>query len=356
MAQKQFGILKSTGEKIPKSWMIALHKQADAFVRLWNRYHQVGQFINVETGDICIGGSTAGAIVPGGLALAYETFGNRIYLNVADSLAEKFYSDYVLKGYTAGGPAEILSSPDSESAFGLFESYITLYEVTKNKKWLHYAKDLLPICASWVVSYDYKFPNYSELYKLKVHSTGAVWASIANKHGAPAICTWSGESLLKYFRYTGDKSSIELLKDIAHGIPQYISTKDRPIAKLEPGGCCERVNLSDWEGKANIGGNVFGSCSWVESASLLTITQLPSIYVQKDKAFVETFDNLNAKILHNNANSITLQIENPTRYDAEAKIYVETSKEAQNERYNIMNFSRIKKCIIKAKNKVILNL
>lgn len=43
------------------------------------------------------------------------------------------------------------------------------------------------------------------------HSTGAVWANVQNKQGGPAICTWSGDSLLKYFRATDDRRALNLL-------------------------------------------------------------------------------------------------------------------------------------------------
>ena len=71
-----------------------------------------------------------------------------------------------------------MSTPDSESAFGLFEAYMALYEVTSNKEWLEYASQLLPICASWTVSYDYDFPVNSEMGKLMhihVELFGLVW-------------------------------------------------------------------------------------------------------------------------------------------------------------------------------------
>jgi hypothetical protein len=356
MAQKQFFQLKNLQEEIPAAWYNSLRKQADAFLHLWNKYKQVGQFVDVMTGEICIGGSTAGAIVPAGLALASITFNDDKYLHAAKGLADKFYKEFVSKGYTAGGPGEILSSPDSESAFALFESYITLYEVTHAKKWLNYAKDLLPICASWVVSYDFQFPPSSIMHQIDAHSMGTVWASVANKHSAPAICTWSGESLLKYYRATGDRYAIDLLKDIAHGVPQYISHEDRPIGNLEPGGACERVNLSDWEGKENVGGNLFASCSWVEVAAMLTVTQLPSIYIQKDKGFVETFDHLHAEVLKQDSNGIELKIANPTRYDAEVKIFMETSKEAQEELYSLGDSSKLKIIKVKGNSSAIIKL
>jgi hypothetical protein len=44
---------------------------------------------------------------------------------------------------------------------------------------------------------------------------------------------------------------------------------------------CERVNFSDWEGRENIGGTLFGSCRPEDSLSL-TAAGLPGIYVQPD--------------------------------------------------------------------------
>ena len=352
MAQLQFEQIIRMGRKIPQSWYTSLRKQADAFLSLWKKYGQVGQFVDIENGKICIGGSTAGAIVPAGLAMASRTFGDKEYLYVAEELGEKFYRDYVLKGYTTGGPGEILSTPDSESAFALFESYTVLYDITGDRKWLTYLKELLPICASWVVSYDFNFPKGSVMSDIGAHSTGAVWASVANKHGAPAICTWSGESLLKYCRATGDRYALELLKDIAHGVPQYISHKDRPIGRMEPGGACERVNLSDWEGKRNIGGNLFASCSWVETATMLTVTQIPGIYVQKDAGLVEVFDHVTAEITGHDGYKLKLKVSNPTRYNATVRIYCETAEEARNGIYSIKDESKIRTVRIRKNSSV----
>ena len=292
MAQRQINLLKSRGEQVKSSWLEGTKKQAEAFARLWDKYGQFGQFVDVETGDLCIGGSTAGGIVPAGLVLASKLYDNPRYLDIARQAARDYYTNYVAKGYTTGGPGEILSTPDSESAFGLFESYMVLYEYTGEKEWLKYASELLPICASWTVSYDFIFPESSPLGKIGAHSCGSVWASVANKHAAPGICTWSGDCLLKYYRATNDERALELLTDIAHNLPQYISRKECPVGNMPSGGVCERVNLSDWEGKDQVGGSIFGSCSWCEVAAMLTVTELPSLYVQSDKQVVAVFDHL----------------------------------------------------------------
>lgn len=329
LSQLQMNLLKSRGEQVKSHWSEGTRKQADAFVRLWDKYGQFGQFVDVETGDLCIGNSTAGAIVPAGLALASETYNEPRYLEVACLAARNFYTDYVVKGYTTGGPGEILSTPDSESAFALFESYMVLHEVTGGKEWLKYASELLPICASWTVSYDFNFPKESEMGKIGAHSCGSVWASVANKHSAPGICTWSGHSLLKYYRATGDEQALALLTDIAHGLPQYISREECPIGNMPPGGVCERVNLSDWEGKNQVGGSIFGSCSWCEVATLLTVTQLPGIYVQTDRQSVTVFDHLKVEKKQGKQGRMILKVTNPTSYPADVSIYSETSKEAR---------------------------
>ena len=329
MALRQFDYLESEGEVIPAHWKSAMQKQADAFVRLWEREGQFGHFVDVETGEICIGNSTAGAIVCGGLALASRTYSNPKYLEVAKQAGRKYYTDYVRKGYTTGGPGEILSTPDSESAFGLFEAYMALYEVAGDKEWLTFCSELLPVCASWTVSYDFVFPVQSPMGKIDARSCGAVWASVANKHGAPGICTWSGDCLLKYYRATGNRYALELLTDIAHGVSQYISREDRSIGNMPLGGSCERVNLSDWEGKENIGGNIFASCSWVEAAIALTMAQLPGIYVQPDKDVLAVFDNIQAERVKSEKGRYVLKLTNPTRFPAEVTIFSETGKEAK---------------------------
>ncbi len=329
MAQRQFRQIESGGGTVPAPWRDGLRKLADAFVRLWDKRGQFGQFVNVETGDLCIGGSTCGGIAPGGLALAARTYATPRYLAVAEAAARQYHRDWVRRGYTTGGPGEILSAPDAESAFGLFESFMALYEVTGATEWLGYAGELLPICASWTVSYDYRFPADSPMGRIQAQACGAVWASVQNMHAAPGICTWSGDSLLKYYRATGDRLALDLLTDIAHGITQYISRADRPIGNLPPGGVCERVNLSDWEGRQHVGGNIFASCSWCETAALLTVTQLPGLYVQPDTGVYAAFDSIRVERVSHARGVLKLRLANPAACGVDVAVRVESSAAAR---------------------------
>ena len=322
---KQFDLMEKTGAEVPPAWNEAVRRLADAFVTLWETYGQFGQFINVQTGAILVGGSCAGGIAPAGLAMAASWFEEPRYLEVAQSAGKHYYETYVLHGITNGGPGEILSCPDSEAAFALIESFVKLFETDGDSYWLTAARDTVRQAATWVVSYDYEFPETSDLAKCGAHSTGSVCANIQNKHSAPSICTLSGESLFRLWRVTKDPLALELLHDIAHGIPQYLSREDRPLSdRMQPGWMCERVNMSDWEGAGNVGGNLYGSC-WPEVSMMLTAIEIPGLYVQPDTGFVHVFDHVVCSDVIHQDGSVRLKLTNPTDFDADLKVMSESS-------------------------------
>jgi len=303
--------------QMPETWKQPLYKFANGFVTLWNRYGQFGQRIDIESGEIKIGGSNSAVMAIGGLALASQYENRSELLKVAEEAAVYYYENFTLKGISCGGPGEILQNNDAESAFAMLESFVTLYEVIGENRWIKYAEDAAGMCSTWIVSYDYKFPSNSLFGRLDMHTTGAVWANTQNKHGGPGICTASGDCLLKLYRATGNKLYMQMLNDIAHNIMQYISRADRPISKQHPGWINERVNLSDWEGKEQIGGIFYGN-TWAQVSAMLTVAEIPGIYVNPSKKEIFVFDHAEA-VLEGNQIKIT----NPTRFDARITIFIE---------------------------------
>ncbi|MFD0695258.1 hypothetical protein ACFQZT_14205 [Paenibacillus sp. GCM10027628] len=334
---KQFMLLDQLKVEIPPLWREGLKKACDAFVRLWENNGQFGQFIDVHKEEIIIGGSASAGIAPAGLALAGEYFNRPLYIETATHLAEIYYMDFVKTGVTTGGPGEICQCPDSESAFALLESYVVLYEETGNKKWLSMAEDTAKLCATWCVSYNFEYPIASEFNKLDLRSVGSVWASVQNKHAAPGICTLSGLSLLKLYRATSNEFYLELLREIAHNIPQYLSREDRPLRiswdsdpsdnYSPPGWMGERVNTSDWEGKANVGGVLGGSC-WCEVTNMLTYFEVPGLYIQKNKGYVCAIDHIDAEVVEDNAAQLTILLKNTTKFKAKIKVLIEDDEDS----------------------------
>lgn len=350
---KSFMLMKETmpDYEIPTHWAEAVKGCADVYVNLWNNYGEFGQQVEFSSGEITAPGSMSNGIACGALALCAQYFNSDKYLEVGSHAAEKYFEDYVKRGITNGGPGDIYQNIDSESAFGLLEAFVVLYETTQDTKWLDYASDLANQCASWVVTYNYKFPEESTFNKLDMKTTGTVIANVQNKHAAPGICTVSGNSLFKLYRYRGNEQFLELIHDIARSIPQYMSRSDRPITDprpgvewpaMPPGWINERVNLSDWEERGNPGdikrGEIFGGSTWSEPAFMNTYAEIPGIYIIKDMKKICVIDHVNATI-----NNQELTIINPTKFDATVNVYAETKASQQvvlPQNYNL-NFNKI---------------
>lgn len=317
---KQFMLMKNSGQIVKPSWEEGNQKVCDALSALWLKNHQLGQFVNSQTGAIEVGGSSSGAIVPAALVLAAKYYKNKKYFEVAQEIGLHYYENFTLKGITCGGPGDALQNFDSESAYALVESFTSLYEATQDKKWLIAAEQAAKQFASWVVSYNFKFPKESLFNKIGIQSTGAVYANTQNKHASPGICTYSGIALLNLYRYTGNTMYVDLLYDIAHQMPQYLPHPAKPVGDAKFGYVSERVNLTDWEGKENIG-SLFALSTWAETSLMLTATEIPGIYVQPEKNYFVGFDNVEVKKIEESKSKLVLKVTNTTPVKAIVSVF-----------------------------------
>ena len=319
---KELAAFKKLNITVKPTWDNGAKTVVDAFVKTWKKYGQLGQYVNNTSGEIVIGGSTSGAIVPGTLVLASQYYKNPQYLEVAKQIGDYFNTNFVTKGLIYGAAGDAMQNFDSEATYALLESYTTLYEVTGDKKWLQIAENVAIQFSTWISSYDFVFPPQSTLAKLGKTTTGAVWANTQNKHGAPGICTHSGAALLRLYRATGNTFYLNLLQDITSVIPQYMSTVEKPIPALQPGWLSERVSTTDWlEGT----GEIYPGSTWAETALMLTILEVPSIYINTQKGDIANFDQVISKIVKNDKKVITLEVKNPTSYDCKLKILAENN-------------------------------
>lgn len=326
---KQNLLLKARGhaDMVKPAWDTMLRRVADGLLRLWNEYGQLGQTVNVETGRIEINGSSAGTACVSGLALASHYFSDPRYLAAAEAVATLYYDRDLSSGYVGGGPAEILQCPDSESAYNLVEAFVVLYELTGTPQWLTCARTAASLLSTWVVSYDYVFPKGCDLERVGARATGSVWASVQNAHSAPGLYVSSGDFLLKLFRATGDRRIAGMYQDTVHNVIQYVNTPTNPVGiGSGPGVVTERVNLSDWEGREGVGAIPGGDSNqaW-ETLALLACLENPGIYLRTDDDTLIVLDHMEARVAGTDARrgAKTLEITNPTLYDARVSILAE---------------------------------
>lgn len=318
-AIKQFMLLDKQGRStdISPKWESSIKGLADAFVRTWKQHGTWGNYLNADSGDVEIYNTTSGAMAVGGLVLAAEYYGNNEYMKVAQEAAESYYDNFLLVGFTSGGCGDILQNSDSETAAALMTSLMTLYESTGEKRWLDRSRDLANLCATWTTSFDYILPPDTELARLGAKLTGAVWASTQNKHGAPGFCTSSGDPLFKIYRATGDTLYAELMRDIIFAHTEGIQPN---------GQITERLTYCDADSRGSrLSG---GKTGWNELNGALMALEIPGIYLRTDKAEMYVFDRVKAKISKADKDQITIEIYNPTEWDATISILAESEDQA----------------------------
>ncbi|MDP2059352.1 MAG: hypothetical protein Q8J97_06425, partial [Flavobacteriaceae bacterium] len=139
---KQLMLMEKQNIAVKPEWKEGTQTVANAFMRLWDKWGQFGNFVDSRTGDVVVGGSTSGAIVPAALVLAARYFKDKNYQRVAQASAEYYYQNFIKKGITCGGPGDAMQNPDSESSYAMLESFMLLYESTLDKKWLVRAEEM----------------------------------------------------------------------------------------------------------------------------------------------------------------------------------------------------------------------
>lgn len=319
-ALKACGSLESRNEPVPASWLAACRGMADALCRIWDRHGQWGQYLDQLTGEVRLGNSVSGGLIPGALAAAYTRFAQPKFRDAALAGGEHLYSNFTAKGLTTGGPGDTLQAPDSESSYALVESFWSLHALTGDPLWLERCGEAARQFASWVIPYDYPFPEGTEFHRLGVRTAGTLFANAQNAHAAP-ICTHSGLALFRLFRATNDRRYLDLLVTIVRAIPQLVSREDRPVhdkngRALPAGWINERVNTSDWDN--NVGGVFYGP-TWCETALLLTAAELPGVYVRAADRTLAVMDNLDAQ--WDGIDGLILT--NATKFPATARVWLD---------------------------------
>jgi hypothetical protein len=328
---KQFMLLKAQGKTnaINPTWEQFARKLAVAMTNTWNRRHEFGMYLDLNTGDVAIYNSTGGAMIPGGLALAAQYFQEPGFLAVAQQAATMYYNrDFAAQGQTAGACGDILENADSETSYGLMTALMALYETTGDTNWLVKARALGDLCATWTISYDYVFPSNTPCYNLGAHVAGAVWASTQNKHAVAATCSSSADPLFKLYRAGQGRRYAELVRDIAACANDLTARSDRPTYGRTPGSLLERVQTGDGEGADAIGELPSGYNGWVVLGAMLQTLELPGIYLRVDTGDYFVFDHVTATEISHDGTGVTLSITNPTTLSARVTIFGENAAQS----------------------------
>jgi hypothetical protein len=331
--QRAAAPLEVAAEEVP-AWTKAGRLCADALTRLWDRNRQLGQFVDIESGDLLVGGSTSAGLAPAGLALAARHFKEPRYLEVAQAVGEHYFDRYVQMGLTCGGPGDALQCPDSESAAALLESFMTLFEATRERVWIERARAVGHLLASWVISYDYDATQSGRgaPTSAAIRTTGGVLTDAQSRTGMPGQVLLSGDALFRLYRATGEVGWLELLRDTTHNLAQYLAHAERTPAGAPGAGVRSdaadsgaRVDTTTWLDAEN---GVVPVAGLYDAIGLLAYSEVPGVYAQTDAGFVFAFDHVDARLKERLDGRLIVALRNPTRIEARVRLFSETAADA----------------------------
>jgi hypothetical protein len=281
--------LQSQGEKIQPHWESAARSNLDAACRTFERFGHLGYNIDFITGDVQWGDSTCGAFGIEPLVRGAAWFREARYLEVAEKLASYYCQHFLARGITCGGVGDALTAADSESNYALLAGLVHLHAATKNPQHLAWAREAADLFCTWVLSYDPILPEGTPLARLGIQARGAVFANTQNQHGAPGICTASGEALLALYEVTGEERYLRVLEDITQCIPQMIVQKGQEEiwGEIPPGSISERLMTMDG---LEPNGHTAQMSTWPETSMLLAVRELPARFDDPERKLSANFE------------------------------------------------------------------
>ena len=173
----------------------------------------------------------------------------------------------------ADGPSYIGGTPDNpdvvdkEAGWIAFDSYLALYDVTQDKRWLDAAVDAATFTETWIYAWNVPLPIDADPAKLGVPrvKTFAGTNLIATGHsGVDNFLAFASFSYARLAIYTGDEHFAGVARLLQHNSAQFVDTGEKSgnsLGYATPGLCVEAFTLA-----VNRGHSVNVWLPWLTSA------------------------------------------------------------------------------------------
>jgi hypothetical protein len=229
----------------------------------------------------------------------------RLLVDLSCATGEKKYRDAAIRaaefaltenknGATyVGGTPDNPDVIDKEAGWIAMDSYLALYDVTQDKKWLDAALDAATFTETWVYAWNVPLPRDKENVGVPRVKTFAGTNLIATGHsGADNFLAFASFSYVRLWIYTGDEHWLDVAKLLQHNSAQFIETgKDgNALGYAVPGLQVEAFSLA-----VNRGNSVKIWLPWLTSATLEPMARMRETFGEIDVDSVAKIDRADLK-------------------------------------------------------------
>lgn len=202
-------------------WLIQQQREDGSFPRRWKN----GSSEVAETT-----GTTSYCPVPLLVIMSEET-GDLKYKQSAIRAAEYIWANFGVRGLFVGGASDNPNITDKEAGMLSLEAFLSLYESTKESKWLERAKTAADFAESWMWIWNLPMPldaNDALLHwKKGVPTIGLQGITAMGVGGADEYLDWSAPSYAKLYKYTNDQHYLDVARVLLHDTKSMVALPGR---------------------------------------------------------------------------------------------------------------------------------
>lgn len=211
------------------------------------------------------------------LVIMTEETGDPRYEDAAIRAAEYVWANWGTRGVFIGGASDNPNITDKEAGMLSLEAYLSLYESTKEPKWLERAKAAANFAESWIWIWNLPMPldaDDAELHwKKGVPTIGLQGITALAAGGADEYLDWAVPSYAKLYNYTKDEHYLDVARVLLHDTKSMVALPGRQYDLKGIGWQQEHWRLGPGGSGRGIGSHRFW-LPWVSSNHLYGITGL----------------------------------------------------------------------------------
>jgi hypothetical protein len=247
-------------------WLVQQQRADGSFPRRWKRGSN-------EVAEPA--GTTSYNPVPLLVVMSEET-GDSKYKASAIRAAEYVWSNWGTRGVFIGGAIDNPNITDKEAGMLSMEAYLSLFDATRDSKWLERAKAAADFAESWIWIWNVPMPPDADdaklHYKKGVPTVGVQGITAAVSGGVDEYLDWAVPSYAKLYNLTKDEHYLDVARVLLHDTKSMVALPGRPYDVKGIGWQQEGWRMGPGSSRG-VGGHRFW-LPWISANHLYGITGL----------------------------------------------------------------------------------